>query len=143
MDTFLVHSALQGVHGAQWKLLGINLSIPWNKLDAIESEGSFPGDIEEIIRLWMSQEPTWQKLSVKISQEHSKYLRIITTVCISQSVNFIFLNCIYRRASTRENPRKQFILSVLTRSFSNHLLPSLALDGDVLLFSSPSLLKTL
>ena len=97
MDMFLVHSLLQGVNGAQWKLLGINLSIPWNKLDAIENEASFPGDIakkEEVIRLWMSKKPTWimlvealsqpsiglsQKAS-QISQEHSKYLTIIIAI---------------------------------------------------------------
>ena len=97
MDTFLVHSALQGVNSAQWKLLGINLSISWNKLDAIENETSFPGDIakkEEVIRLWMSQEPTWNMLvealsqptiglsqkASQISQEHSKYLTIIIAI---------------------------------------------------------------
>ncbi len=91
MDTFLVHSALQGINDAQWKLLGMSLPIPWYKLDNIEKDDSlFPGDIakkEEVIRLWMSQEPTWivlvdalsqppygwsQKAS-QISQEHSKY----------------------------------------------------------------------
>ena len=97
MDTFLVHSALQGVNGAQWKLLGMNLSIPWNRLDAIENETSFPGDVakkEEVIRLWMSQEPTWKMLvealsqptiglsqkASQISQEHSKYLTIIIVI---------------------------------------------------------------
>ncbi len=52
MDTFLVHSALEGVNGVQWKLLGLNLSISWNDLDTIENEASFPGDIakkEEVI----------------------------------------------------------------------------------------------
>ncbi len=104
MDTFLVHSALQGVNGAQWKLLGINLSIPWNKLDAIENETSFPSDIakkEEVIRLWMSQEPTWKMLvealsqptiglsqkASQISQEHSKYLTII--IAIYSCIHFI------------------------------------------------------
>ncbi len=60
MDAELVRSALQEVKDAQWKLLGMSLPIPWNKLDDIES--SFPEDIakkEEVIRLWMSQEPTW------------------------------------------------------------------------------------
>ncbi len=91
IDTVLVHSLLQEVNGAQWKLLGMSLAIPWNKLDDIENEASFPGDIakkEEVIRLWMSQEPTWTVLvdalsqsaygwsqnSSQISQEHSKYL---------------------------------------------------------------------
>ncbi len=90
MDTFLVHSALQGVHGAKWKLLGLNLSISWTELDILENEVSFPGDIakkEEVIRLWMSQEPTWIVLvdalsqpsmglaskASQISQEYSKY----------------------------------------------------------------------
>ncbi len=92
MDTVLVHSLLQEVNGAQWKLLGMSLAIPWNKLGAIENEAFFPGDIakkEEVIRLWMSQEPTWIMLvdalsqsaygwsqnSSQISQEHSKYLK--------------------------------------------------------------------
>ena len=92
MDAELVRSALQEVKDAQWKLLGMSLPIPWNKLDDIES--SFPEDIakkEEVIRLWMSQEPTWIVLvdalsqsaygwsqnSSQISQEHSKYLTII------------------------------------------------------------------
>ncbi len=94
MDTFLVHSALQHVNVAQWKLLGINLSIPWKKLDAIENEAFFPGDIakkEKVIRLWMSKKPTWIILvealsqpsiglspkASQISQKHSKYLTII------------------------------------------------------------------
>ncbi len=95
MDTFLVHSALQVVKDTQWKLLGISLPIPWNKLEDIENnDSSYPGDIakkEQIIRLWMSQEPTWIVLvdalsqsaygwsqnSSQISQEHSKYLTII------------------------------------------------------------------
>ena len=91
MDTFLVHSALQEVKDAQWKLLGMSLPpIPWNKLDDIDkNESSFSGDIakkEEVIRLWMSQEPTWIVLvdalsqsaygwsqnSSQISREHSK-----------------------------------------------------------------------
>ena len=92
MDAELVRSALQEVKDAQWKLLGMSLPIPWNKLDDIES--SFPEDIakkEEVIRLWMSQEPTWIVLvdalsqsaygwsqnSSQISQEHSKYLTFI------------------------------------------------------------------
>ncbi len=91
MDESLIDSALQGVNGAQWKLLGINLLIPWNKLDAIENEASFPGDNakkKEIIRLWISQKPTWKVLAEAlreptiglsqkashISQEHSKYI---------------------------------------------------------------------
>ena len=95
MDAELVRSALQEVKDAQWKLLGMSLQIPWNKVDDIENdESSFPGDIakkEEVIRLWMSQEPTWIVLvdalsqsaygwsqnSSQISQEHSKYLTII------------------------------------------------------------------
>ncbi len=90
MDTFLVHSALQEVKDTQWKLLGLSLIIPWKKLDDIDNDNSlFPGDIakkEEVIRLWMSQEPTWTVLvdalsqsaylssqnSSQISQEHSK-----------------------------------------------------------------------
>ena len=95
MNTFLVHSALLEVKDAQWKLLGMSLPIPWNKLDEIENnDSSFPGDIakkKEVIRLWMSQEPTWIVLvdalsqsaygwsqnSSQISQEHSKYFTII------------------------------------------------------------------
>ena len=91
----MVHSALQEVNDAQWKLLGMSLPILWNKLDDIEkNESSFPGDNakkEEVIRLWMSQEPTWIVLvealsqsaygwsqnSSQISQQHSKYLTII------------------------------------------------------------------
>ncbi len=96
MDTFLVHSALQVVNDAQWKLLGINLSIPLKELDAIENEASFSCDIakkEEVIRLWMSQEPTWKKLAEalseptiglcqkasQISQNHSEYLTLLYT----------------------------------------------------------------
>ena len=93
MDTFLVLSALQEVKDTQWKLLGMSLpSIPWNKLDDIEkNESSFSGDIakkDEVIRLWMSQEPTWIVLvdalsqsaygwsqnPSQISREHSKYI---------------------------------------------------------------------
>ncbi len=94
MDTFLVRSALKKVLGTQWKLLGLNLLISWIKLDNIDNEASFPDGIakkEEVIQLWMSQEPTWivlvdalsqpsiglsQKAS-QISREHSKYLTII------------------------------------------------------------------
>ena len=89
MDTVLVHSALEGVYGAQWKLLGLNLLIPWIELDDIDNEATFPGGIakkEEVIRLWMSQEPTWKMLvdalsqpsiglfqkASQISREHSK-----------------------------------------------------------------------
>ncbi len=44
MDIFLVHSALQEVNGAQWKLS--LRPIPWNKLDDIENDdSSFSGDI--------------------------------------------------------------------------------------------------
>ncbi|XP_064398135.1 uncharacterized protein LOC135344774 [Halichondria panicea] len=72
MDTFLVHSALQEVSSAQWKLLGMSLPITWNKLDDIENnDSSYPGDIakkEEVIRLWMSQEPTWIVLVDALSQ---------------------------------------------------------------------------
>ncbi|XP_064398130.1 serine/threonine-protein phosphatase 6 regulatory ankyrin repeat subunit A-like [Halichondria panicea] len=52
MDTFLVRSALKGVLGAQWKLLGLNLLIPWIELDDIDNEATFPGGIakkEEVI----------------------------------------------------------------------------------------------
>ncbi len=95
MDTFLVHSALEGVYGAQWKLLGLNLLIPWIELDNIDNEPTFQGGIaakkEEVIRLWMSQEPTWKMLvealsqptiglsqkASQISREHSKYLTSI------------------------------------------------------------------
>ena len=90
MDTFLVRSALKGVLGAQWKLLGLNLLIPWIELDDIDNEATFPGGIakkEEVLRLWLSQEPTWKILAEalsqpsiglsqkanQISQEHSKY----------------------------------------------------------------------
>ncbi len=89
MDESMIDSALQGVN--EWKRLGMNLLIPPKKLDAIENEASFPGDIakkEEVIRLWMSQEPTWKMLvdalsqpsiglsqkSSKISLDHSKHL---------------------------------------------------------------------
>ncbi|XP_064398139.1 uncharacterized protein LOC135344779 [Halichondria panicea] len=72
MNTFLVHSALQEVNSAQWKLLGMSLPIPWNKLDDIENnDSSYPGDIakkEEVIQLWMSQEPTWIVLVDALSQ---------------------------------------------------------------------------
>ena len=124
MDTFLVLSALQEVKVAQWKLLGMSLPIPWNKLDDIENDdSSFPGDIakkEEVIRLWMSQEPTWIVLvdalsqsayewsqnSSQISQKHSKYLTII------RYINCLFMRALYnnyRCASTKENSRKRFI----------------------------------
>ncbi len=44
MDIFLVHSTLQEVNGAQWKLS--LCPIPWNKLDDIENDdSSFSGDI--------------------------------------------------------------------------------------------------
>ena len=94
MDTFLVHSALEGVYGAQWKLLGLNLLIPWIELDNIDNKSTFHGGIakkEEVIRLWMSREPTWKMLvealsqptiglsqkASQISREHSKYLTSI------------------------------------------------------------------
>ena len=124
MNTFLVHSALQEVNSAQWKLLGMSLPIPWNKLDDIENnDSSYPGDIakkEEVIQLWMSQEPTWIVLvdalsqsayewsqnSSQISQKHSKYLTIISYI------NCLFMRALYnnyRCASTKENSRKRFI----------------------------------
>ncbi len=121
MDTFLVHSALQGVDSAQWKLLGMNLSISWIELDTIDN-ASFLGDIakkDEVIRLWMSQEPTWtvlvnalsqlsiglsQKAISQISQEHSKYTNnhIVFT---DMQINMQLSRC----TSTRENNQKQFL----------------------------------
>ena len=41
MDTFLVRSALLEVKDAQWKLLGMSLPIPWNRLDDIENNKSW------------------------------------------------------------------------------------------------------
>ena len=113
MDESLIDSALQGLNVAEWKRLGMNLGISWNELEAIEKEASFPGDIaKKVIRLWMSQEPTWimlvnalgepssklcQKAS-QISQEHSTYLTIYSYMHIRLIIHVCIL---YRCASTR------------------------------------------
>ncbi len=108
MDTLLVHSALQGVHSSKWKVLGLNLLIICNELDDIDNdEATFPGDNakkKEVIRLWMSQEPTWKMLvealsqpsiglsqkASEVSQEHSKYLNQYS--CAYRFFLFAFCN---------------------------------------------------
>ncbi|XP_064398082.1 uncharacterized protein LOC135344752 [Halichondria panicea] len=112
MDTFLVHSALQEVTGAQWKLLGISLPIPWNKLEDIENnDSSYPGDIakkEEVIRLWMSQEPTWIVLVEALSQ--STYGWSQNSSQISQEHNVPLQKKILENDSSLR-PDKEFLQS--------------------------------
>ena len=72
----------------------------------------------------------------QVSQEHSKYL--IHLLCAVYDFKIAIID-----VTLQEKSSKAIHLSVLARTFSNRLLPSLALDGSVLLLPSPSLLKTL
>ncbi len=90
MDTGDVDGAIREISGTNWKLLGINLGIPLEDLEDIDSETTkIKNKKAEMIQIWMTGEnrPTWPSLvdslrsrsillnqaAERVSKEHRKF----------------------------------------------------------------------